>query len=309
MPTRFTKILGQGPFFIFIAAILWGLDGILRRSLFSLPPILIVFYEHLIGAVFVAPFFFSRWKTERLNRREWFAILFVSLLSGVLGTLWFTTALAKVNFIPFSVVFLLQKLQPLFAILAAAVLLKERVGRRYALWAAVALAAAYFVTFKNGVVNFGEGRGTAIAALFAVGAAFAWGSSTAFSRFALISHSHTFITGLRFWITVPLAFLFTLGMGAQAGLGALTGGQFLKLIVIALSTGMVALWIYYRGLKYTETKVSTIVELAFPLTAVVIDIFLYKTVLAGSQYLAAIVLLYAMYRVSLLNRKDDAIRR
>ena len=41
-----------------------------------------------------------------------FSALSYGLLSGVLGTLWFTTALLQVNFIPFSVVFLLQKLQP-----------------------------------------------------------------------------------------------------------------------------------------------------------------------------------------------------
>lgn len=295
------RIFAYGPALIVLAAILWGLDGILRRSLFSLPPITIVFYEHLIGALIIAPFFFRKWRGEKLSQKEWTAIIFVSLLSGVFGTLWFTTALAKVNFIPFSVVFLLQKLQPIFAIAAGALLLKERITPRYFLWAAVALIAAYFVTFKNGIVNFGEGNGALIAALFALGAAFAWGSSTAFSRYTLLNHSNTVITGLRFFITVPLAFLFVIGMGATPTLSALSSSQVLRLLAIALSTGMVALWIYYRGLKSTQVKISTILELVFPLTAVLIDIFLYHTVLAPSQYLAAIVLMFAVYRVSLLN--------
>ena len=291
----------RGPAFIALAAILWGVDGILRRSLFSLPPIIIVFYEHLIGAIIIAPFFFAKWKQEKLTRREWAAIIFVSLLSGVLGTLWFTTALLKVNFISFSVVLLLQKLQPLFAIAAGAVLLKERVTKKYIGWAVLALIAAFFVTFKNGVVNFGDGNGTIIAALFAVGAAFAWGSSTAFSRFALLNHSHTVSTGLRFFITVPFALLLVPFLGATTDLASPTGNQILRLCIIALSTGMVALWIYYRGLKTTQTKVATIVELLFPFTAVLIDIFLYNTVLAPTQYLAALVLLFAIYQVSKLS--------
>lgn len=297
-----SSVRTYGPPFIILAAVLWGLDGILRRSLFSLPPIIIVFYEHLLGAILIFPFVVRRWREEHWSRREWAALGLVSLLSGVLGTLWFTTALLKVNFIAFSVVFLLQKLQPVFAAGTAALLLKERLDHRYLRWAAVAVGAAYFVTFPGGIVNFGGGAGRAAAALFALGAAFAWGTSTAFSRFALLKHSQTLVTGYRFFLTVPLALFFVLGLGAKSHLDIPTTDQFLRLLAIALTTGMVALWIYYRGLKFTEAKVSTILELVFPLTAVVIDIVLYDTVLAGSQYLAAAVLLYAVYRVSRLNR-------
>src|SRR3990167_2167343 len=143
----------SGPFLIFIAAILWGLDGILRRSLFDLPPVTIVFFEHLIGLIIISPFLFRAWKGERLSKNEWGAIGLVALLSGVLGTLFFTTALLKVNFIQFSVVFLLQKLQPLFAIFTAWMLLKERITKGYIAWAAPALTAGDFLTFPDCLVN------------------------------------------------------------------------------------------------------------------------------------------------------------
>lgn len=290
--------IGIGPLLIFIAAVLWGIDGVLRRELFSLPPATIVFYEHLIGLIILLPFLFMHWKKESLTKKEWGAIGLVSLLSGVLGTLFFTTALLKISFIPFSVVFLIQKLQPIFTILTAWLVLKEKPTKIYAVWAVVALIAGYFVTFPNGVVNFGEGGAYVAAAMYALLAAIAWGTSTAFSRFTLLGHSHTFVTGLRFLLTVPIAFLFVLGMGSAPSLGAVTAGQFVTLIVIALSTGMFALWVYYRGLKQTPASVSTIVELAFPLTAVLIDYFLYGTILEPSQYIAGALLLYAMYRVS-----------
>ncbi len=296
-----------GPLLIVLAAVLWGLDGIVRRSLFSLPPSVIVFYEHLIGAIIIAPFLLKAWRKERLAQKEWWVMGGVALLSGVLGTLWFTTALARTNFIPFSVVFLLQKLQPIFAIAGARLVLKEKISQGYWLWAALAIVAAYFVTFPGGVVNFGEANGRLIAALFAVGAAFAGGFSTSLSRLVLLKHSHTFITGLRFWLTVPLAAIAVYMLAAAPQLSAVTGSQVGRLLIIALSTGMVALWIYYRGLKHTPVSVSTILELAFPLTAVLIDIFLYKTFLAPSQYLAATVLIYAIYRVSKHNKADVAL--
>ena len=294
----------SGPLFIAAAAILWGLDGILRRSVYSLQPVTIVFYEHLIGALVLLPFVIYLWRKEHLTRREWWAVVLVSLLSGVLGTLFFTTALVKVGFISFSVVYLLQKLQPVFTMFFASLVLKEKLTRHYYLWSALAIVAAYFVTFPGGRVNFG---GEAfMAALFALLAAIAWASSTAFSRYTLIGHSNTFITGLRFVLTTLLIipFIYALGVGSYAGSVTLPSQpQLLTLLAITFSSGMVAMWLYYRGLKTTSASVSTIVELLFPLTAVVIDIFLYKSVLQPSQYLAAAVLLFAVYNVARLNRK------
>lgn len=292
-----------GPILVFVAALLWALDGILRRSLFSLPPISIVFFEHLIGLIIIAPFLIRLLSTEKLSAKEWKFMGVVALLSGVLGTLFFTTALLKVNFIQFSVVFLLQKLQPLFAVTAAWFLLKEKITREYILWAALALVAGYFVTFPNGVVNFAEGGAHVSAAMFALLAAVAWGTSTALSRFALLNHSHTLITGLRFLLTVPIALLFVFLLGAESSLTQVTLSQLGTLVLIAVSTGMVALWIYYKGLKSTPASIATIVELAFPMAAIFIDYFLYGTVLSLSQYVAAAVLLFAMYRVAWLTQK------
>lgn len=300
------KLIKFGPYLIALAAVLWGIDGIIRRSLYSLPPIVIVFYEHLFGAIIIAPFLISHLKNFKFSPKEWGALVWVSILSGVLGTLWFTTALLKTQFIPFSVVFLIQKLQPVFAVAMAALLLKEKVTRKYFMWAGLAFLAAFFVTFENGIVNLKTGAETITAALFALGAALAWGSSTAFSRFTLFKQSNTLVTGLRFWITTGLALIFVFALGAGDQLNAPTGGQYLRFILIALSTGMVALWIYYKGLKHTEVKVATILELAFPLVAILIDIFVYKTYLSPSQYFAALVLIFAMYNVAKLNKLESS---
>lgn len=301
------KHILNGPVLIFIAAVLWGIDGILRRSLYDLPPISIVFFEHLIGLIILLPFLIKLWKKEHLTKTEWGAITLVALFSGVLGTLFFTAALLQINFIPFSVVFLVQKLQPIFTILTAALVLKERITKGYLAWAALALVAGYFVTFPNGIVNFGEGGAYVVAAELAFLAAACWGSSTAFSRLTLIGHSNTFITGLRFLLTVPIAGALVFAMGAAPSLGQITLTQLGTLVLIALSTGMFALWIYYRGLKTTPARVSTIIELAFPVTAVAIDFFLYGTVLTVGQYAAAAVLLYAMYRVSRFSGSGGAV--
>lgn len=165
------KKIPIGSILIITAALLWAVDGVIRRNLYSLPPITIIFFEHLIGLIILTPFVLKYVLKAKLTAREWWLIILIAVLSGLLGTLWFTTALLKVSFISFSVVFLLQKLQPIFAVSTASVFLKEKLDKRYMVWAILAIVSAYFVTFPNGYINLATGSGTIIAALYALGAA------------------------------------------------------------------------------------------------------------------------------------------
>lgn len=284
---------------LILAALLFSVDGLLRRHLFDLPPSVVVFYEHLFGFIILAPFILASLKAFRqLTRKQWLAITGVSFLSGALGTILYTAALGKVEFIPFSVVVLLQQLNPIFAITAAALLLKEPLTRRFMSLSAVALIAAYCVTFPNLTVNLSTGNGTLMAALFAVGAAAAWGTSTAFSKYALKDTSSLHITALRFGITPFFALLFVFFSGSTAALGSITAEQFWYLAAITCSTGMVALAIYYFGLKRVAASRSAIIELTWPLSAVLVGYLFLNQTLTLTQSIAALVLTGTIYLIS-----------
>ena len=79
-----------------------------------------------------------------------------------------------------SVVVLLQKLQPLFAISLASVILKEKLSKKFLLLATIAIIGSFLVTFGLQPIAEWEDK-TIIASLFALLAAFSWGSSTAVS--------------------------------------------------------------------------------------------------------------------------------
>lgn len=292
-----------GPLFIAIAATLWALDGILRRSLFTLPPLSIVFFEHVVGSILLLPFFIRAVPKLTFTKQTILGFAAVSILSGVLGTLFFTTALLKSNFIPFSVVFLLQKLQPLFATTTAALFLKEKITKPYVLWAGLALVAAYFVTFPNGKVVLSFGDGTTSAALFALGAAACWGIGTTLSKYLLSSYTPITATSMRFFLTSIFSFLGLLWINQSPELTALTPKQFTTFIFIALSTGMIALYLYYVGLKKTQAKVATIIELIFPFLAVLIDAVVYKTLLTPLQLFASVVLVISIFSTARINAK------
>lgn len=295
----FNKIKNIGPLFVIIAALLWSFDGVLRVGLYTLPPTVVVFYEHLLGIGFLL-FLIKKWLPDvrKMTRNEWIAIILVSLFSGALGTIFYTAALGKVNYIQFSVVVLLQQLQPIWAISAAAIILKERVTRNFFIWALLALVAAYFVTFKDLTVNFQTGAGTVIAAVLALGAGFLWGSSTAISKFVLNKVSFLTATALRFFLAPVFAFAFIASSNNIPALFTLTQAQWISLLLITLSTGMVALAIYYYGLKKTPARVTTICELVWPASAIFIDYFYFQKSLSTTQILGVIVLLFAIYKVA-----------
>ena len=73
------------------------------------------------------------------------------------------------------------------------------------------------------------------------------------------------------------------------------------LIVIALSSGMAALWIYYFGLSRSKAHVAAILEMTWPVMAVLIDVVFFQTVLLPSQYLAAFVMFGAVWQASKSN--------
>lgn len=294
----------SGPIFILLAATLWAFDGLIRQHLYSLPPITIIFFEHLFGLIILSPFVFRYIFRTKLTKREWWLIVLIAILSGLFGTLWFTTALGKVHFISISVVFLLQKLQPIFAITTARIFLKEKLDGRYIKWAVFAIVAAYFVTFKNGYVNFATGEGTIIAALYALGAAFAWGSSTTFSKMLLGKIDAKLSTFYRFLVTVIVVLPILLLSGYGSSLSAPSISQFGWLTLIAISTGMVALLIYYKGLAKTPVHISTILELTFPFIAIFLDMIVNHTVLSFSQWIAALVLVFSIYQISRLRGEN-----
>lgn len=293
------NLLNFGPLFVIIAALLWSFDGILRRGLYTLPPTVVVFYEHLLGIGFLL-LLITKWVPDlkKMTKKEWLAIGLVSLFSGALGTIFYTAALGKVNYIQFSVVVLLQQLQPIWAISAAAIILKERITKDFFIWALLALVAAYFVTFRDLTVNFQTGAGTVFAATLALGAGFLWGSSTAISKFVLNKVSFLTATALRFILAPIFAFAFIVTSNQVPALFTLTQPQWISLLLITLSTGMVALGIYYYGLKKTPARVTTICELVWPASAIFIDYFYFQKGLSPTQILGVCVLLFAIYKVT-----------
>ena len=288
------------PFFIIIAASLWGVDGIvLRPVLFTLPVTLVVFVESTIVAVLLTPFMFKYFgEIKNMDWGDWLAFIGVALLGGAIGTMAITRALFYVNYVNLSIVILIQKLQPVFAIGLAAVYLKEKLPVEFFWWAVLAIIGAYFMTFGLNLPDLSNGDKTAVAALLSLLAAISFSSSTVLSKRALRNVGFELGTYLRFAITSVIMLFIVLIPGTITNITDISGKQFLIFIFIAFSTGGPAIFLYYYGLKRISASVTSICELAFPLTAVVLEYFVHGNILGPVQWIGASVLLISMLRVT-----------
>ena len=286
------------------AAILWSLDGYIRQNLFALPSFLIISLEHVIGAIIFFPLLIKGWaEIYTLSQRGWISVLWISICGGVLGTFFYTKALSYVEYIDLSVVVLLQKLQPFFAIALAAVILREKITKRFFILAVTAVVGGYLITFGNNpIANWNDK--TIIAALLALLAAFSWGSSTVLGKHALNQISFMTITALRLTITAVITLFIIISNSQYELITEISFTNWSYIILIVISSGSIALFIYYYGLNHLPASHVTIYELFWPLSAVTIDWFIYERVMTAYQFIGAIILLTSIILLSNENTTD-----
>ncbi len=292
------------PLFVILAAMLWGIDGIiLRPSLYTLPVTLVVFLESFIVAIILSPFFIKQFGAiKKLEKKDLLAFAAVALFGGAIGTMAITKALFYVNFVNLSIVILIQKLQPVFAILFAALFLKEKLTPQFLLWSGIAIIGAFILTFGFNLPIVNSQDRTALAALFAILASVSFALSTVLSKRALRNVSFEVGTYLRFLVTSIIMLVFVLINSGFSGINDITSSQVFIFIIIAFTTGGPAIFLYYYGLKEVSASHSTIYELAFPLTAVILEYFIHDNILSLEQWIGAFVLMFSIYRVTELNR-------
>ena len=286
------------PIAVIFAAVLWSLDGLIRQELYAVSSFFVVALEHTFGALLFSPFLIKSWPSiKSLKQRQWVSILWISIFGGILGTFFYTKALSYINYIDLSVVVLLQKLQPVFAIALATVILKEKLSTRFIKLAALALVGGYFVTFGTTPISNWNDK-TIIAALLSILAAFAWGSSTVLGKHALKNLPFSTVTSLRLSLTSILTIILLFFTEGDFYIQHLTATQWRNLIFIVFSTGAVALFIYYFGLNHLPASHATLYELAWPLSAVILDWRLNGNSLSPVQILGAILLIGSMVSLS-----------
>ncbi|MCW0215862.1 MAG: DMT family transporter [Pseudonocardia sp.] len=285
-----------------VAAALWGTDGVLRSPLAgALPAATIVFWEHVVPVILLIPFVPAAVRAfRRASVRDRVALLVIGLGSSALATTLFTAAFALGDPVTPLV---LQKLQPLVAIAGAALLLGERLRPAFWLFAVPALVGAWLMAFPD---PFDVEVRAAGAALLSVGAAVLWGFGTVLGRMVSENLASRDVTVLRFVIGLAGAVVVLAVQGAPV---AVTGAQVLPLLLLAIFPGLVALVLYYVGLRSTAASRATLAELAFPATATVLGVAVLGTSLSVTQWTGLAVVASSVTALGLSERRRSPVVR
>jgi len=305
MESKANKQVILGAVVIGISATFWGFDGIvLTPRLFNLPVPFVVFILHLVPFLLMNFFLYKRYSLlKTLTKTELFSLIMVAAFGGSIGTMAIVKALFLVNFQSLSIVVLLQKLQPVFAISLAALFLKEKLRRNFLFWAVIALIAGYFLTFGASLPRFQEDKNTIYASLLAVLAAFSFGSSTVFSKKILGKLDFISATFFRYGFTATIMFVVVTSMGFLGEFNNVTPQNWMVIFIIAMTTGSGAIFLYYFGLKKVKAIIATIMELFFPMSAILFDYFINGHILSLVQWVSAAVMIFAIINLNADNTK------
>ena len=292
----------RGSAWIALASLLWSTDTFFRKPLTDqgIASTAIAFFEHIFSAVVSLPLAWRQLPiVKTFDRRDWISLLFIGAGGSALGLVLFTQSFVYGN--P-TVSILMQKLQPVIAVILASVILGEGITKRFAVMGAVAFLASYFLAF--GDATYGAplvdllqpgtwltpmgslDSAAAAAATLALGAAFFWGGSTVFGRRLAARYEYHVVTSLR--LLVGLAFLAII---ITVTMPPLPFHELPRLLFLGTIIGYLPLYLYYRGLRATKAQVATFAELVWPLSAVTINWIVLGLALTATQIIAAAVLI------------------
>lgn len=309
--TRKVKSYFAGSLAICISATLWGLDGVvLTPRLYNLNITFVVFVIHAIPFLMMNVFLFKEYRHLRsFSPHEMLFIFLIALTGGALGTMAIVKALFLVDFKDLSVVVLLQKLQPVFAISLAALVLKERLNKYFALWAGLAIVAGYFLTFGLEIPNFDTGSKTALAAGYSLIAAFFFGSATVLGKGVLQNLSFSTATFYRYGLTTLIMLVIVVLSGNMTQFQFVTPDNWKIILIISFTVGSGAIFLYYYGLKKVPAMLSAIFELFFPLSAIVFDYLFNGKVLSLVQWISVVIMLVAILKLSFASPRRVAVKQ
>jgi drug/metabolite transporter (DMT)-like permease len=272
-----------GVLLVAIAAGLWGLDPILRKPLASsTSATTIVFGEHVVLVALTLPLLLpalrAMWKAGPTYVA---ASIGVGAGASAIATILFTDALFHSDFITPVV---LQKIQPVVAVIMAAAILGERPRPRFAWFLLAAVLGLWLVNQPHPLEPTARGLRPVVESL---AAAVLWASGTVLGRYLGRELEFQHILSLRFFFGLIASAIALPIMGAKAYAG---GHDSLWIAYYAIATGLISLALYYHGLRRTPAVMASLAELTYPAIAVLGGIYAYNAHLRWSQWLGVAII-------------------
>jgi len=267
-----------------LGAGLWGTDALFRNSLarqVSAPTL--VFAEHLVLVLVLLPYLPRSVRAfGRLDARARGAVIAIGAGASAVATTLFTMA------------FKISSAQGDFV--TPVVVLREKVRTKFAAFAVPGILGVWLLAFPN-PLSVSVSRVSVV--LLALAAAALWAGGTVLGRLVAVELEPVELTTLRFAVGLPAAAVIVVVSGSDFWVPDLSSSG--AVVGLALVPGLLAMVLYYVGLRRTAASRATLAELAFPLTGAVAGILLGSSApggLTSTQWLGAAVIAAAVTGLS-----------
>ena len=188
----------------------------------------------------------------------------------------------------------------------AAAILKEEIQKQFLAWALICMIGGLLVSspdilrFYDLVVSdYGKVtsdnalKGYALVGISILG----WGATTVFGkRLTMVGFQPNVIMGGRFLIglctLIPL-------MKWDQNLILPQGEDYLRIIIMVLISGALAMWLYYQGLKRLTARTTAIAEMFFPFFAIIVNWFFLGKQLSELQLLGGGILILGSFVIQI----------
>jgi drug/metabolite transporter (DMT)-like permease len=298
-----------GPLLVGLGSLFWATDALVRVPVIaSQNPNFIVFVEHLVGVLILAPFVWFRAgrNTFKLGSvSNWLACLIVGAGGSALALLFFTEAFQFLN--P-TLNILLQKTQPIAVVVIAYGFLGEKPSKSFYPWAMLALGACIALNIFESESSGSTGSSAlAKGILFSLGASLIWAVSTVTGKRLLNEVDPLLATFWRFVFgLLTLLGILAFDTNPIPWQGLWDPRYRWVYLYLGIFPGVLAMWTYYEGMKKTSATTTTFVELIFPVGSIILNYFFLGSRLSWTQVLFSGALLFAVTRISLLQSKETA---
>lgn len=299
------KNMSLGWILIVIAATMWGIDGILLTpryfSYVFFDVKFIVFVSHLVPTIILSILFFGEYKKIKyFEKNDFIYYGLIALFGGTIGTLSIVKALQLSNF-SLSLVTVIQKMQPIFAVILAYFLLNEKPKKRFYIIFVITLISLYFLIFGLNNPTLLP-KNNLSAAFYSLLAAVSFGSSTVFGKKIVNKFSFVTTTFYRFLFTTIISgillVIFSKSSIESARIYFSNSNIYTLTIIIAVYS-LSAILLYYKGMITTKATYATICELAYPLSSVIVEAIVFKRILSSVQLLFAAILVISIFYLNL----------
>ena len=281
---------------VLVPVLIWSIEPLWVKAFLlpEMPAAGIVFYKFLLAGLFLLPLSRSAWpQLGRLTGKHWVGVGAIALAGSVMSSYLFTLALSYTNV---GTVMIFEKMQTLFVIIVGVLLFRYRPP-----WLLVGLVTAA-VLLSGLIVTDGRWN----LALFQpwwlpivlLAMPFGFGLVTVLAKVILKLIPPILLTQLRMGLAAPLFFLLVILPTGVSQLVVPRPTLWLWLGLSAFASYTLGFGLYYWALKRISSVLTTSLELAQPIFAVVGAYFWLHETFSTLQWAGGGILLIVIFWIT-----------